>query len=193
MSFCFFAHVVCPFIHLFFLFVRKAAEQHRRRRQRIVTASYEPTTTNLLELTEHVHGQVTLLAHERKLRWKDNLASIGILSVTHTFLSLIETRSSLVRPTLIRPPPQVTSFWGFCTSFSRAYTQTVPAYWTQHAGALPFSSWSSYSVPWDDAHGFHVAVRTTHPLNRLNKPPALNAPQMRQKQMPSRPSVGCRG
>ena len=28
MSFCFFAHVVCPFIHLFFLFARTAAEQH---------------------------------------------------------------------------------------------------------------------------------------------------------------------
>ena len=88
MSFCFFAHVVCPCIHLFFLFARTAAEQlhpwRRRRRQRIVTASYEQTSTILFKLMERVHGQVTLLAHERKLCWKDNLACIGTLSVAFT-------------------------------------------------------------------------------------------------------------
>ena len=85
----FFAHVVCPRIHLFFLFAPTAAEQlhpwRRRRHQRIVKASYEQTTTIVLKLMERVHGQVTPLAHERNLRWKDNLASIGTLSVTHTF------------------------------------------------------------------------------------------------------------
>ena len=126
---------------------------------------------------ERVHGQVMLLAHERKLRWKDNLACIGTLSVAFTFFvphrNAVKSGATHARKTtttsdklLVFPhkvftdvhPNRSCTLDTACGSF--AVLQLVPA-----AEALQLSSWSSYSVPWEDTQGFHVAFRTTHPLN----------------------------